>query len=125
MQALAAGKHVLCEKPLCLNEKQVKKLLETAKEKKLFFMEAVWSRFFESNHSGWLLSKHPQGKMNGINSQIQDGAPTTFQVKAFSVWQLEAKFHLNLFNFSQVSIINPLFEELKAFKETFQADASE
>lgn len=48
MQALEAGKHVLCEKPLCLNENQVKKLLETAKEKNLFFMEAVWSRFFES-----------------------------------------------------------------------------
>ncbi|XP_055541749.1 trans-1,2-dihydrobenzene-1,2-diol dehydrogenase-like [Wyeomyia smithii] len=40
------GKHVLCEKPLCMNEGQAKKLLAHATEKKLFFMEAIWSRFF-------------------------------------------------------------------------------
>jgi dihydrodiol dehydrogenase / D-xylose 1-dehydrogenase (NADP) len=48
MMALQKGKHVLCEKPLALNGKQVKKLIETAQEKKLFFMEAIWSRFFEA-----------------------------------------------------------------------------
>lgn len=42
------GKHVLCEKPLCMNEAQAKKLLAHATEKKLFFMEAIWSRFFPS-----------------------------------------------------------------------------
>lgn len=42
------GKHVLCEKPLCMNERQATKLLDYAKSKKLFFMEAVWSRFFPS-----------------------------------------------------------------------------
>lgn len=41
-------KHVLCEKPLCLNEKQVRKLINYAKEKKRFLMEAVWSRFLPS-----------------------------------------------------------------------------
>lgn len=46
--ALESGKHVLCEKPLTLNEKQSAKLFRTAKEKKLFFMEAIWSRFFGS-----------------------------------------------------------------------------
>lgn len=40
------GKHVLCEKPLCMNEGQTKRLLAHAKEKKLFMMEAIWSRFF-------------------------------------------------------------------------------
>uniref|UniRef100_A0A336MXB9 Trans-1,2-dihydrobenzene-1,2-diol dehydrogenase n=2 Tax=Culicoides sonorensis TaxID=179676 RepID=A0A336MXB9_CULSO len=40
------GKPILCEKPLCLNEKQSKKLLEHAKSKKLFAMEAIWSRYF-------------------------------------------------------------------------------
>lgn len=42
------GKHVLCEKPLCINEAQVKILVERAAEKKLFLMEALWSRFFPS-----------------------------------------------------------------------------
>uniref|UniRef100_A0A182QFW5 Trans-1,2-dihydrobenzene-1,2-diol dehydrogenase n=1 Tax=Anopheles farauti TaxID=69004 RepID=A0A182QFW5_9DIPT len=40
------GKHVLCEKPLCLNEGQSKRLVQRAAERKLFLMEAIWSRFF-------------------------------------------------------------------------------
>jgi dihydrodiol dehydrogenase / D-xylose 1-dehydrogenase (NADP) len=48
MMALNHGKHVLCEKPLAVNEKQVQKLIQTAREKKLFFAEAIWSRYFES-----------------------------------------------------------------------------
>ncbi|XP_049870206.1 trans-1,2-dihydrobenzene-1,2-diol dehydrogenase-like [Pectinophora gossypiella] len=42
---LENGKHVLCEKPLCLNYKQTKSLISLAKKNKLFLMEAVWSRF--------------------------------------------------------------------------------
>jgi dihydrodiol dehydrogenase / D-xylose 1-dehydrogenase (NADP) len=48
MMALEAGKHVLCEKPLCVNEKQVAKLVATARAKGLYFAEAIWSRYFES-----------------------------------------------------------------------------
>lgn len=43
---LNSGKHVLCEKPLCMNEKQVAALLAVAKERQLFLMEAIWSRLF-------------------------------------------------------------------------------
>lgn len=43
---LNGGKHVLCEKPLTMNEKQSKQLLELAKAKNLLCMEAIWSRFF-------------------------------------------------------------------------------
>ncbi|XP_055917937.1 trans-1,2-dihydrobenzene-1,2-diol dehydrogenase-like [Eupeodes corollae] len=46
MMMLEHGKHVLIEKPLCMNEKQAKKLITYAERKKLFLMEAVWSRFF-------------------------------------------------------------------------------
>lgn len=45
---LEHGKHVLCEKPLCMNQLDTTALLKLAKEKKLFFMEAIWSRFFPS-----------------------------------------------------------------------------
>lgn len=45
---LENGKHVLVEKPLCLNEKQAHKLITYAERKKLFLMEAIWSRFFPS-----------------------------------------------------------------------------
>ncbi|CAE1171550.1 DHDH [Acanthosepion pharaonis] len=40
------GKHVLCEKPATLNLKELEKVLKVAKDKQLFFMEALWSRFF-------------------------------------------------------------------------------
>ncbi|XP_064596840.1 trans-1,2-dihydrobenzene-1,2-diol dehydrogenase-like [Liolophura sinensis] len=40
------GKHVLVEKPAAMNLKQLKEMTSLAKEKKLFFMEAVWTRFF-------------------------------------------------------------------------------
>ncbi|XP_069673557.1 trans-1,2-dihydrobenzene-1,2-diol dehydrogenase-like [Periplaneta americana] len=43
---LKAGKHILCEKPLTLNLKQTKELVALAKQKKLFLMEAIWSRCF-------------------------------------------------------------------------------
>lgn len=45
---LDAGKHVLCEKPLCMNEREVKELVTFAKQKRLFLMEAVKSRFYPS-----------------------------------------------------------------------------
>ncbi|GAB6019432.1 hypothetical protein CHUAL_001013 [Chamberlinius hualienensis] len=43
---LDSGKHVLCEKALCTNSKEVKNLVQLAREKKLFLMEAIWSRCF-------------------------------------------------------------------------------
>uniref|UniRef100_A0A182J9J8 Trans-1,2-dihydrobenzene-1,2-diol dehydrogenase n=1 Tax=Anopheles atroparvus TaxID=41427 RepID=A0A182J9J8_ANOAO len=46
LMMLDQGKHVLCEKPLCINEGQSKRLLQRATERKRFLMEAIWSRFF-------------------------------------------------------------------------------
>ena len=45
---LAAGKHVLCEKPLGLNVRETKEIVEAAKKNKVFLMEAIWSRFVPS-----------------------------------------------------------------------------
>jgi predicted dehydrogenase len=46
MRALAAGKHVLCEKPAALNERQLKKVLKTAIRHDRLFMEAMKPPFF-------------------------------------------------------------------------------
>ena len=46
MLALQAGKNVLCEKALTVTASQARKLVETARAKNLFFMEAVWTRYF-------------------------------------------------------------------------------
>lgn len=44
--ALEAGKNVLCEKAFTVNAAQAKKLVALAREKNLFLMEAVWTRYF-------------------------------------------------------------------------------
>jgi len=43
--ALEHGKHVLIEKPFTVNTKEASKLVKIAREKKLFLMEAIWTRF--------------------------------------------------------------------------------
>ena len=42
---LNAGKHVLCEKPMCVNAYQGQKLKECAEKNGVFLMEAMWTRF--------------------------------------------------------------------------------
>jgi predicted dehydrogenase len=44
-QCLEAGKAVLCEKPITINDGEFKKLAALAKEKKVFLMEAMWMYF--------------------------------------------------------------------------------
>lgn len=42
---LENGKHVLCEKPFTVSAAQAEELIELARAKNLFMMEAVWTRF--------------------------------------------------------------------------------
>lgn len=45
MMCLKAGKAVLCEKPFTINASQAKLLVHTAREQKVFLMEAMWTRY--------------------------------------------------------------------------------
>lgn len=56
---LKYGKHVTVQKPMCMNEKQVRKLVEMAKEKNVYLAEGMWSRTLPSYQY--------------IRKQIQDG----------------------------------------------------
>jgi len=42
---LEAGKHVLCEKPFTINAREAKECINLAREKGLFLMEAIWTRY--------------------------------------------------------------------------------
>jgi len=48
MMCLEAGKAVLCEKPFASDLSQVKQMVDKAREKNVFLMEALWSRFIPS-----------------------------------------------------------------------------
>ena len=63
--AMEAGKHVLCEKPLGVNEGQVQAMLKCAQENQVFLMEALWSRFNPSIVE--ILEKLKQGLIGEVN----------------------------------------------------------
>jgi len=46
LAAIAAGKHVLCEKPFTMNAKEAEEVFAAAEEKGVFVMEGMWTRFF-------------------------------------------------------------------------------
>ncbi|KAI4787125.1 hypothetical protein E4T44_13723 [Aureobasidium sp. EXF-8845] len=46
MLCLQAGKHVVCEKPITVNAAQARILYQTAKDRNLFLLDAVWTRYF-------------------------------------------------------------------------------
>jgi len=45
IMCLEKGMPVLCEKPFTIHSNQLKKLVHTARSKKVFLMEAIWTRF--------------------------------------------------------------------------------
>jgi predicted dehydrogenase len=48
LSCLKHGKSVLCEKPFAINAQQAELMIRTARENKVFLMEAMWSRFLPS-----------------------------------------------------------------------------
>lgn len=66
MSCLNAGKHVLCEKPFTVNAAQAGKLITVARNKGLFLMEAMWTRFLPATRTAldWIR----QGAVGEIRS---------------------------------------------------------
>jgi predicted dehydrogenase len=48
LACLKAGKAVLCEKPITMNSRELEELVSTARENRVFLMEAIWTRFLPS-----------------------------------------------------------------------------
>jgi predicted dehydrogenase len=46
LDCLGAGKAVLCEKPFTINASQAAEVIALARQKKIFLMEAMWTRYF-------------------------------------------------------------------------------
>uniref|UniRef100_A0A3B3C9E1 Trans-1,2-dihydrobenzene-1,2-diol dehydrogenase n=1 Tax=Oryzias melastigma TaxID=30732 RepID=A0A3B3C9E1_ORYME len=66
-----AKKNVLCEKPLAMNTKEVKEILDSAKRNNVFLMEAVWTRFFPvSVEIRRLLAQRELGEVKMVRSEF-------------------------------------------------------
>ena len=80
MLCLEAGKNVLCEKAFTVNAKQAKILADKAKEKNLFLMEAVWTRYFPL--SIYVRENITSGRIGNVQRVLADNsigvAPESF-----------------------------------------------
>jgi predicted dehydrogenase len=65
---LQNNKAVLCEKPFAMNSKQTIEMISLAKEKKLFLMEALWTKFHP--HYIKTIEMMKQGLLGEINSVL-------------------------------------------------------
>jgi predicted dehydrogenase len=68
--ALEAGKHVLVEKPFAVNAQQAREMAQTAQQKGLFLMEAMWPRFLPAFDS--VRQVLSEGILGEITSVVAD-----------------------------------------------------
>lgn len=82
---LNTKKHVLCEKPICINAYQAEKLKECAEKNGVFLMEAMWTRFLPCIKEACDIVKRGEiGEVNGLEadfcySSTFDEEPKLFQ----------------------------------------------
>ncbi|KAH6931023.1 hypothetical protein HPB50_021334 [Hyalomma asiaticum] len=68
---LEHGKHILCEKPLTMNRRDTEAICRMAKDKKLFLMEALWSRYVPTyKHMEEILSNGIIGEVRYVHSTL-------------------------------------------------------
>lgn len=82
MLCLEAGKHVLCEKAFTVNAKQARILVDKAREKGLFLMEAFWTRYFPvTDYVRDVISSGKLGTVHRVFSDLSSGMSpeTTFK----------------------------------------------
>lgn len=76
MAALQAGKHVLCEKALTVNAREATELVELARERGLFLMEAMWSRFLPSMQRAFEIAASGEiGEVKWVSADLGFPAP--------------------------------------------------
>ena len=74
--ALEHGKHVLCEKPFTVNAAEAAELIELARSRNLFLMEALWTRFLPSANRAWdILASGELGTPSWVQADLGFAAP--------------------------------------------------
>jgi predicted dehydrogenase len=66
-----AGKHVLCEKPFALNARQAQRMVDAARTRGVFLMEAMWTRFLPAYRAlGDVLAEHRIGDVMVVEADF-------------------------------------------------------
>lgn len=81
---LLAGKHVICEKPMTQTGAQAREVIDLAREKHLFLMEGMWSRFLP--------------KSTHVRQWIQDGRIGELHLMQANIgWKADKEYSRRLF----------------------------
>lgn len=76
-KASAAGKAVLCEKPLALNATDAEAMIATARKNKTYFQEAMWTRYYPLTQDlRKLLKEGKIGTVVSVDAKLGFLAPT-------------------------------------------------
>jgi dihydrodiol dehydrogenase / D-xylose 1-dehydrogenase (NADP) len=71
LMAINAGKAVLCEKPFAMNLNESQEIIQRAKLKNVFVMEAMWTRFFPAIQEVVALVKSGRiGKIQKVSTSL-------------------------------------------------------
>jgi predicted dehydrogenase len=65
---LQHNKAVLCEKPFAMNSRQTRAMIDLAREKKVFLMEALWSKFLPQHRK--LQELISEGRLGNVKSVL-------------------------------------------------------
>jgi len=81
---LRAGKHVLCEKPMCVNASQAEHLKAIAKENGVFLMEAMWTRFLPAIKEAYTIVEAGKiGRIRGLEADFCYASTPEEEAKLF------------------------------------------
>lgn len=71
MMMMRRGKHVICEKPMAVNDRQTARMIECARANGVFLMEAMWTRFMPAFvKAGQLADSGAIGKIRHIEADF-------------------------------------------------------
>jgi len=82
---IESGKAVICEKPFALNSTQVFKMIAKAKERQVFLMEAMWTRFIPATQRVIdIIADGTIGQITGINADFGFAAATDLNSRLYN-----------------------------------------
>lgn len=87
MKCLQNNKAVLCEKPITVNDREFKELMQLSKTNNLFLMEAMWTYFLPAIHKAkaWV-DEGRIGKLKIIQADFAYPMEKNFEGRMYNPW---------------------------------------